>query len=302
MNYALRIASPVVLAFCACTASQEEPELSEIATISLNALAPAALVGNGDALNALAGAALDGATTELVKGEPGRSLLSYVVRCALPAGDEASFPRPGGSHLVYPGLVGIAPGWKGRSLDGAGRRLMTACLMAHVNAVRTEFPISVRSATLREAPPSEKLLFPAQEMAVYGNVFAPASEQDLFVCFGEAVAESLGDSGSLGTGLGLPSYLDFRMCSVSQRCGFHRVGACYRWPSQPDVTKSACRVQAGNLYKSCHEAPIEEGSTPAWSDTVSVYLQPADLDLLLGEYGDLICQLTSGEICPTLGL
>lgn len=298
MRLALRIALPAVLALCACSVDEEAaPELDEAAYISLNALAPAALLDNGDALNALAGDALDGATTELVDSEPGRQLLSYVVRCALGTGDEAAFPRAGAPDLVYPGLVGIAPGWKGNSLGGAGRRLMTACLMAHVNAVRTQVPISVRSATLRDAPLTEQLLFPAQEMAVYGNFFAPASQRELFVCFGQAVAQSLGGSGGLGTALGLPTYLDFRMCSVSQQCGFHRVGACYRWPSQPNVTKSACGVQAGNLYESCHEAPIEERPSSAWDDTVSVYLQPADLALLLTEYVDLLCELTGGQIC-----
>jgi hypothetical protein len=302
MKLALRIAPSVVLAVCACSVDPEEPELEELDTISLNALEPAALLNNGEALNALAGGGLDGATTGLVNSAQGRQLLSYVARCALATGDEVSFPRSGAPALVYPGVIGIAPGWKQSSIGIAGRRLMTACLMAHVNAVRTQVPISVRSATLREAPLTEKLLFPAQEMAVYGNVFAPPAEQDLFVCFGQAVAQSLGGSGGLGTALGLPTYLDFRMCSVSARCGFQRVGACYRWPSQPDVKKSACRVQSGNLYRNCQEGPIEDGSTPLWNDTVSVYLQPVDLALLLTEYVDLICDLTSGQLCEVLPL
>ena len=303
MRPALRFALPAVLAVCACSLDEEAaPELDEAAYITLNALAPDALLDNGDALDALAGTALDGAATELVDSESGRMLLTYVVRCALRTGEEAAFPRAGAADLVYTGLVGIAPSWKRSSLGGKGQRLMTACLMAHVNAVGTQVPISVRSASLREAPLTEKLLFPAQEMAVYGNIFAPPAERDLFVCFGRAVAQSLGGSGGLGTALGLPSYLDFRMCSVSESCGFDRVGACYRWPSQPDVTRSACGMQTGNFYKRCHEAPIEEGSTPAWDDTVSVYLQPADLALLLTEYADLICELTGGEICELLPL
>jgi hypothetical protein len=301
MRPALRIALPAVLAVCACSLDEEAPpELDEAAYISFNALAPDALIDNGDALAALAGAALDGAPTDLVDSESGRELLSYVVRCALRAGDEASFPRAGAPDLVYTGLVGIAQSWKGSSLGGKGQRLMTACLMAHVNAVGTQVPISVRSPTLRDAPLTEKLLFPAQEMAVYGDVFAPPSERDLFVCFGQAVAQSLGGNGGLGSALGLPTYLDYRMCSVSESCGFRRVGACYRWPSQPDVPRSACEVRSGNYYNKCHEAPIQEGSTPAWDDTVSVYLQPADLALLLTGYVDLICELTGGDICELL--
>jgi len=303
MRTALCFALPAVLAVCACSLDEEaEPELDEAAYISYNALAPAALLDNGDALDALAGAALNGATTELVDSESGRMLLTYVARCALRAGDRAAFPRAGASDLVYPGLVGVARSWKGSPLDESGQRLMTACLMAHVSAVGTEFPISVRSAKLGQTALTEKLLFPAQEMAVYGNAFAPPAERDLFVCFGRAVAQSLGGSGGLGGALGLPTYLDYRMCSVSESCGFHRVGACYRWSSQPDVTRSACEVQSGNFYSKCHEAPIQEGSTPAWDDTVSVYLQPADLALLLTGYADLICELTGGDICELLPL
>jgi hypothetical protein len=302
MRSALRVALPAVLALFACSLDEEPPpELDEADYITFNALAPAALLDNGDGLNALAAASLDGAATDLVNSEPGRMLLSYVVRCALATGDHASFPRAGASDLVYPGGVGIASGWKNGSLGGAGRRLMTACLMAHVNAVGTQVPISVRSETLRDASLVEKLLFPAQEMAVYGDIFAAPSERELFVCFGRAVAQSLGGGGGLGGALGLPSYLDYRMCSVSESCGFNRVGACYRWAGQPGVTKSACEVQAGNLYERCHEAPIQDGPTPAWDDTVSVYLQPVDLALLLAGYVDLLCELTAGEICDLLG-
>jgi hypothetical protein len=139
-------------------------------------------------------------------------------------------------------------------------------------------------------------------MAVYGDIFAPPAERELHVCFGQAVALSLGGSGGLGALLGLPSYLDYRMCSVSETCGFNRVGACYRWPAQPSVTKSACEVQAGNLYRKCHEAPFQDGATPAWDDAVSVYLQPVDLAILLAGYVDLVCELTGGEICELLDL
>lgn len=302
MRSRLRFALPAVLALCSCAADEEgAPDLEEAPYISLNALAPDALLDNGDGLSSLAGDGLDGAATGLVDTAAGRQLLSYVVRCALPAGDDASFPRAGAPDLVYPGVIGIASGWKNGPLGGAGRRLMTACLMAHVNAVGTQVPISVRSDALSDASLLEKLLFPAQEMAVYGDIFAAPSERELHVCFGRAVAQSLGGDGGLGGALGLPSYLDYRMCSVSESCGFNRVGACYRWSGQPGVTKSACEEQSGSLYEDCHERPIQDGSSPSWDDTVSVYLQPADLALLVTGYVDLLCELTAGQICDLLG-
>ena len=171
---------------------QPAPELDEVGFITYNSLAPAAFLDNGDALNALAGDALDGATTDLVDSEAGRALLSYVVRCALATGASAAFPRDGAPDLVYAGQLGFATDWKGDSLDATGRRLMTGCLMAHVNAFETQVPISVRNAIVGDAAVAEKLLYSAQELAVYGNYFAPASERELYVCFGKAVALSLG--------------------------------------------------------------------------------------------------------------
>jgi hypothetical protein len=278
----------------ACSAEQPPPQLDEANFITYNSLGPAAFLDNGDALHALAGAALDAATTDLVDSEEGRSLLSYVVRCALATGDSASFPRAGAPDLVYTGLLGFATDWKEDSLSETGQRLMTGCLMAHVNAFETEVPISIRNAIVGDAGLAEKLLFPSQELAVYGNYFASSSEREVYVCFGKAVAQSLGAEGGAG-GL-LPSYLDLRVCSMSEQCGFQRVGACYRWPS-PQVPEAACEEQSGSFYEACHEAPIEQQATPAWEETVTVYLQPLHLTLLLTEYHDLICQIAGGPGC-----
>jgi len=297
MSHALRIALGAMLALGACSVDEEAPELGESATITYNSLAPAAFIDNGDALEALAEDALGGATTALVDSEPGRTLLSYVVRCALPLGDTAAFPRPNLPDLVYAGLIGFAPDWMGGSLDETGRRLMTGCLMAHVNAFQTQVPISIRSELMGDAGLVEKLLFPAQELAVYGNYFAPPSQRELYVCFGKAVAQTLG-SGGLASGL--PSYLDLRVCSMSQECGFNRVGACYLWPTIPAVTTSACDEQSGSFYGSCHEAPIQSLTTAAWEETVTVYLQPVHLALLLAEYLDLVCDLSGGLVCDLI--
>jgi hypothetical protein len=298
MRNTSRIALGTLLAVGACSVEEDAPELDEldeIEVITYNSLAPAALMDNGDALNTLAGAALDGATTVLVDSEPGRMLLSYVVRCALRTGETAAFPRPNDVDLVYTGLLGFAPSWIGGSLGLAARRHMTGCLMAHVNAFETMVPISVRSELVGDAGLVEKALYPSQELAVYGNYFAPSSERELYVCFGKAVADALGADGSLGGGF--PSYLDLRVCSVNEACGFTRVGACFRWPSNPEVTTSACEVQSGSFYRTCHEALFQVETTPAWNETVSVYLQPVHLALILAEYVDLICALSGGLLC-----
>jgi hypothetical protein len=295
MRHALRIALGTTLAMGACTVDEEAPVLEEVEFISYNSLAPAVFLDSGDALNALAGGALNGAMTGLVGSANGRTLLSYVVRCALATGDSAAFPQAGGPNLVYTGLLGFARDWKGAPLGITGRRLMTGCLMAHVNAFETQVPISIRNQIVGDAGLAEKLLYSAQELAVYGNYFAAPSEREIYVCFGKAVALALGPLGGV-VGL-VPSYLDLRVCSTSEECGFHRLGACYRWPSSPAIKKAACEEQAGSFYESCHEAPIEDQITPAWDETVSVYLQPIHLTLLLAEYLGMVCELTGGLLC-----
>jgi hypothetical protein len=295
MRHSVCIALGATMAVGACSFEEEEPRLEEVGYISYNSLAPAAFLDNGDALHSLAGGALNGATTDLVDDEEGRSLLSYVVRCALANGDSAAFPRDGLPDLVYAGSLGFAKDWKAASLSETGRRLMTGCLMGHVNAFETQVPISIRNAIVGDANLVEKLLYPSQELAVYGNYFTTPSERELYVCFGKAVAFALGANGG-ANGL-VPGYLDLRVCSVSEECGFNRVGACYRWPSIPSVTEAACETQSGSFYEPCHEAPIEEQATPAWEETVTVYLQPIHLTLLLTEYLTLVCDLSGGLVC-----
>jgi hypothetical protein len=289
MSHALRVALVALpLALCACSASvttDDGPGSDEADLISFNGLAPEALLGARDSLTALAGAPLEGATTALASSPDGQAVLTDLVRCALGAGAAVSFPRDGGPDLVLAGLLGLAPGWEDSPIGETDQRFVTACMMAHVNGRETPFPISVRSSR-RDAPATEMLAFPAEEMAVYGNLFAP--EGEMFACFGEAVAKSLGSSGGIGDSLGVPSYLDFRFCSFDQKCGFSLVGACFRF--QGDVTTSSCETRSGTVYDSCHERPIQEAPTPSFNEAVTVYLQPADLALLLSEYTQVLCQ------------
>ena len=74
-THLLRVAVGATIAVGACSAEQPPPQLDEANFITYNSLAPAAFLDSGDALHALAGAALDAATTDLVDSEDGRSRL-----------------------------------------------------------------------------------------------------------------------------------------------------------------------------------------------------------------------------------
>lgn len=287
-------------ALCAACAPGDagKPELGDTPYISVNSLPPEALTDNGDALAALAAGPLRGATTSLVDSEYGQKLLSYIVRCALVEGETVSFPWPGDTDLEYTGVLGFAPGWTAGPIDVTTQRLMTGCLMAHVNAFHIQVPISVRTESKGAATLEEQEEFPAQELTAYGNFFgADPATRELHVCFGEAVARSLGYGG--GVGGGRPTYLDLRICSTSQRCGFNRVGACFRWPEMPDVVTSACENRSEGSYDSCHEKPIEQEVTPAWQETVAVYLQEDDLEQMVDEYREQACSGPGGDGGPS---
>jgi hypothetical protein len=287
MRPLLLVALGAICAACAA-GDADRPDLGDTPYISVNSLPPEALTDSGDALAALAGGALPGTTTDLVDTEYGQKLLSYVVRCALAEGETASFPRPGDTDLMYDGLLGFAPDWMSGAIDVTAQRLMTGCLMAHVNAFHIQVPISVRTRSRGAASLEERKAFPAQELTAYGNFFgADPATRELHVCFGEAVARSLGFGG--GVGGGRPTYLDLRICSTSGACGFNRVGACFRWPEMPDVVTSACERRSDSFYSSCHERPIEQVNTPAWQETVSVYLQQEDLEQMVDEYRKQAC-------------
>ena len=87
---------------------------------------------------------------DLEETEDGRELLSYVVRCAL-GPDEGLVASDDGNQFDMPGALGLAPEWKNRPLDDDERYLISACLLAHVNAYGVSVPISVRAVDSLEA-------------------------------------------------------------------------------------------------------------------------------------------------------
>jgi hypothetical protein len=304
MRPPLTIALWAILAACS-PVDRQAPELSDINHISYNSLAPVALTDNGPALHELSLAALPGATTDLVDSEDGRNLLKYLVRCAMPEEEVVTFPLPGGgpgsdggppaTDLELPGMLGFAPEWSIGPLDLGGQRLMTACLMAHINAFRIQVPISVRTASKGAVSQDEALQFPAQELTAYGNYFTELeADRELHVCFGNSVALALGFGG--GVGGERPTYLDLRICSTEGACGFNRVGACFQWPELTDVVTSACETRDGDFYAGCHEESFDDETvptTPAWTETVSVYLQVEDMEAMVEEYRELACAPTT---------
>ena len=108
---------------------------------------------------------------DLPHNESGRQLLQYIARCALVEGDSLRVVS-GGDTWHFPGLLGVVPSWENAPLDHDGQEILSACLLAHVNAFGVSVPISARSSMLPEADAEESASYYYGDGAFYGNLSA----------------------------------------------------------------------------------------------------------------------------------
>jgi hypothetical protein len=141
---------------------------------------------NGLAMNGLAmnGLAMNGlATTDFrawFDADPATasSVMTYVVRCALPARRSLSFTSPtSGLAYTWTGSLGLAPGWaSGLPASVAEQQIITACLAAHVNKYGVHVSISVLGQGATGVPipvgKNELSTYSQREGCFFGNLFA----------------------------------------------------------------------------------------------------------------------------------
>jgi hypothetical protein len=106
----------------------------------------------------------------------------YMVRCALPAGDQITIKDYTGSLVTLYGELGIAPAWKTGPLDVNGMEAISSCLMALTNGTGTHVHIEMNSSqtaprgtsqvnVLGKHSTSPSNWFKYQEAVFYGNLF-----------------------------------------------------------------------------------------------------------------------------------
>ena len=180
--------------------------------LTLNRLTLNRLTLNRLTLNSLASDGLEN-TVE------GRELLEYVIRCALPA-HTTVVAEVDGAVYEFPGRLGLAPNWLSSALSKRGSGLVSACLLAHVNAFDVSVPLSARAAGLAVTG-AERTAYPIYEATFFGDVFADAPE--LYGCTGDDPEEALENS----------PYRALRVCADAldgapgpSACEFGAVGPC----------------------------------------------------------------------------
>src|SRR5260370_15041707 len=77
----------------------------------------------------------------LMGSDAGRKTISYLVKCALPAGHQISKQDQYGNWYTYQGGIGVGPGWENGSCDQTCQEAVSACVMAHVNTAAMHIPI-----------------------------------------------------------------------------------------------------------------------------------------------------------------
>jgi len=145
--------------------------------LSANGLSANGLSANGLSANGLSAAAF----ASWFSDNPGQAdmLMTYVIRCAVPAGQSRSFTRNGRTYTWHGGL-GLAPDWaSGHSINHNEQQVVTACLLAHVNRFGRHINISVLGLNAwGNAIPftfGELALYGAREACFFGTLFTPNS-------------------------------------------------------------------------------------------------------------------------------
>lgn len=184
----------------------------------------------------------------------GRDYFSYIVSCAMPAGEVVK-AAVAGVEYEFSGSIGLVPDWEFRALSTSEKRWVSACLLARVNAYGVSVSISLRGDHGALLPSAEESsAYGVVEGAFYGNLFV-AENQKLEMSACRGAAQAAGESGQLmqrdctepaGNGL--------------TQCGFKYAGDCSDYsPATPSAY--ACSSMTNGLYQNCHTM----ASTGRWA-------------------------------------
>ena len=106
----------------------------------------------------------------LMTSADGRTTVTYLVKCALPAGHSITKADQYGKQYTFQGQIGVAPEWETGAMGASSERWVSACMLAMVNTTGDHYPlwlVAQNSAISWGLDPS----FPFQEGAFFGDIF-----------------------------------------------------------------------------------------------------------------------------------
>jgi len=182
----------------------------------------------------------------------GRTLVRYVVECALPPGRTLIKKDQNGVDYPFPGSIGLAPGWSDGTCDTACQEKVTACLMSLTNSVGRHVAVELVSAAAgltAIGSNGDDVEYPNQEGAVFGNLFV--SPPKMFTCTGteSPKAEQVK-----------------RYCIDGTPCDlFTKVGSC------ATACTTTCTVGPGGKQV-CSAKSCKDPSGKIWANPITVFL------------------------------
>jgi hypothetical protein len=193
--------------------------------LATNRLATNRLATNRLATNRLAANMVT--AHDLLSTVDGRTVYSYLVGCAVPAGTTIVAEVPGAEDTTaddpftcvngtctFEGAVGVAPEWLTHRLTHTGQEWVSSCVFARCNAHDTSEAISLRGKSSALAvSDDEAALYTVEEGAFYGNLFTGDDDPiKWYACEGEGQA-----SGEFG-GLVVRDCTEPMACKADHTC------------------------------------------------------------------------------------
>jgi hypothetical protein len=124
-------------------------------------------------------------TEGLMTTVDGRNTISYLVRCALPAGHQITKQDQNNNWYTFKGALGVAPSWETGECDLTCQQAVSACMMAHINTAGVHIPLWIDSP-LTAIGWGLNPQYPNREGTFFGNIFTPNSAGNIeaFYCNG----------------------------------------------------------------------------------------------------------------------
>jgi len=200
-------------------------------------------------------------TVGLMTSAGGRNTVSYLVRCALPAGTSITKQDQNGASYTFAGAIGLAPEWANGGCGQSCQQLVSACMLAHVNTASIHVPIYM----VAQAPSvgwGQNSAYPNQEGTFFGNIFYTntVGHVDAYYCNGPGFNTDV-VAGRIGSA---QTNAPYRNLFAS---GYCNINGCV-----PSDAKSS---GAPDGYKAC---TMGDGATRAWNNSITVWRQNKALD------------------------
>jgi hypothetical protein len=153
-------------------------------------------------------------TSGLMTTADGRTVVSYIAKCALPEGRTLVKSYNGRSY-TFRGKIGLAPEWENGSCGGNCQEWVTACLLSMVNTTGEHVPIYM----MAEHPAvgfGQSPFYKRQEGSFFGNLFS--NDPQAFYCKGRDYSVSP-VAGRIGSTQINPPYVNiYHHDPCSKRC------------------------------------------------------------------------------------